>query len=61
MNSKNIRALNYLYYFFIVAKQGSISKSAEQLAVTQGAISKQIVNLEQILGVQLGSVEHLDG
>ncbi|UOO90091.1 LysR family transcriptional regulator [Vitreoscilla massiliensis] len=53
MNSKNIRALNYLYYFFIVAKQGSISKSAEQLAVTQGAISKQIVNLEQILGVQL--------
>ncbi len=53
MNSKNIRALNHLYYFYIVAQQGSISKSAEQLSITQGAISKQIVNLEQILCVQL--------
>lgn len=53
MNTKNIRALNYLYYFYMVAKQGNISKCAEQLAVTQGAVSKQIVSLEKLLDVSL--------
>ncbi|MDM1545405.1 LysR family transcriptional regulator [Ignatzschineria indica] len=53
MNNKHIRVYNYLYYFYIVAGQGSFSRAAEKLHLTQGAISKQIKSLEDILGVKL--------
>lgn len=53
MNIKHIRVLNYLYYFYVVAKNGSFSRAAEQLFLTQGAISKQINTLEEILKVKL--------
>lgn len=53
MNIKHIRVLNYLYYFYVVAQNGSFSKAAEQLFLTQGAISKQIHTLEEILNVKL--------
>lgn len=53
MNVKNIRALHYLYYFYIVGKMGSFSKAADALSVTQGAISKQINTLEEMVNVKL--------
>lgn len=53
MNTKYIRVLNYIYYFYVVAQNGSFSKAAEQLFLTQGAISKQIQTLEEILNVKL--------
>ena len=53
MSGKNIRALHYLYYFYIVGKLGSFSKATETLSVTQGAISKQINTLEEMIDVRL--------
>jgi LysR family transcriptional regulator, glycine cleavage system transcriptional activator len=53
MSIKNIKALHYLYYFYIVGKWGSFSKAAEKLSVTQGAISKQINTLEEMIDVKL--------
>lgn len=53
MNNKYTRIYNYLYYFYVVAEQGSFSRAAEKLYITQGAVSKQIRLLEDILGVQL--------
>ena len=39
--------------FFEVAKQGNISKAAESLYISQPAISKTIVRLEDNLNVKL--------
>lgn len=45
--------LNALRAFEAVARLGSLKRAAEELNVTHGAISRQIANLEQTLGVPL--------
>ena len=47
--------LNYhhLYYFWLVAREGSISRAAEQLHLAHPTISKQIQQLEISLGSKL--------
>src|ERR1035437_1805616 len=43
----------HLYYFWVVAKEGSISKACPKLFLTQPAISSQIIKLEKSLGKKL--------
>lgn len=50
--------INQLRYFIQAAEMGSISKAAATLSVAQPAISRQIRNLEEALGVAL---LHRDG
>ncbi len=45
--------LNHLYYFYIVAKTGSIKEASEKLHVTQPTISDQIKLLEEFLTTKL--------
>jgi len=45
--------LNHLNVFHAVAIEGSVSRGAERLSVSQPAVSKQIKLLEQALGVAL--------
>jgi len=47
--------LNYhhLLYFWMVAKEGGISRAAEQLHLAQPTLSSQIKKLEKSLGVEL--------
>ncbi len=45
--------LNYLNYFFEVAKAGSFTKAAQQLRISQSALSKSVALLEDREGVQL--------
>ena len=45
--------LNALRAFEAVARSLSFTKAADQLLVTQSAASRQVKNLEDILGVQL--------
>ncbi len=47
--------LNYhhLYYFWAVAKDGNLTRTAEQLHVSQSALSTQIKQLEDQLGQAL--------
>src|SRR5881392_1963510 len=42
-----------LRYFAAVAAEGSLSRAAERLFVSQPALTKQIKQLESLLGVQL--------
>lgn len=42
-----------LRYFHSVAKTGSLSAAAEELHVAVSAVSRQVTNLEQRLGIQL--------
>jgi len=53
--------LPYLRYFIEVAEQGSFSRSAESLHISQPALSKAIKNMEEELGVVLfnRSTRHL--
>jgi LysR family glycine cleavage system transcriptional activator len=46
-------ALNGLRYFLAAARAGSFSAAAQHLHVTQGAVSRQIKDLEQALGEPL--------
>ncbi len=46
-------AMPWLRAFAVTARHGSISRAAEELHLTQGAVSKQILELEQSLGVTL--------
>jgi LysR family transcriptional activator of nhaA len=43
----------HLYYFWVVAKEGSISKACPRLFLTQPAVSSQIIKLEKSLGKKL--------
>ena len=45
--------LNHLYYFYVVAQEGSISRAAKKLFVTQPTISFQIKVFEDQLGFKL--------
>ena len=40
---------NHLYYFHVVASEGSLAKAAQRLHVTQPTISAQIRQLEQVV------------
>jgi LysR family transcriptional activator of nhaA len=44
---------NHLYYFWAVAREGSIARAAEELMVSQPTISIQIKELEAAVGQQL--------
>lgn len=46
-------SLNSLKFFYYVATEGSVTIAASRLYVTQGAVSRQIRNLEEILNVSL--------
>jgi LysR family glycine cleavage system transcriptional activator len=45
--------MNALRVFEAVSKHGSVSKAAEELCVSQGAVSQQIRNLEDYFGKEL--------
>lgn len=44
---------NHLYYFHVIASEGSIRAAAERLHVTQPTVSEQLRALERSLGVEL--------
>lgn len=44
---------NHLYYFHVVATEGSVKAAAERLEVTQPTVSEQVKLLERALGVTL--------
>jgi LysR family transcriptional activator of nhaA len=44
---------NHLYYFHVVASEGSVRAAAERLGVTQPTVSEQLRILERSLGVEL--------
>lgn len=44
---------NHLYYFWIVAKEGNLTRAASQLYIAQSALSSQIKKLERQLGKTL--------
>lgn len=44
---------NHLYYFHVVATEGSVKAAAERLEVTQPTVSEQVKLLERALGVAL--------
>ena len=46
-------SLNSLKYFYYVATYGSVTLAAQKLFVTQSAVSKQLKNLENDLGIDL--------
>ncbi|MEZ5572741.1 MAG: LysR substrate-binding domain-containing protein [Halioglobus sp.] len=50
-----MRHLNFhhLYYFWIVAKEGHLTRAAKQLHVSQSALSSQIRQLQEQLGYEL--------
>ena len=45
--------LNSLRAFEVAARHLSMSGAAEELGVTQGAVSRQVINLERFLGLEL--------
>ena len=47
--------LNYhhLYYFKVIASEGGIAKAAKKLRLGQPALSAQLKNLENSIGVKL--------
>lgn len=44
---------NHLYYFWIVAKEGNLTRAAKRLLVAQSALSSQIKQLEYQMGMPL--------
>ena len=46
-------SLNSLKFFYFVARYESVTLAAEKLFVTQGAVSKQLKNLEESLSCNL--------
>ncbi len=51
--------LRVLRYFITIAEEGSISKPAEKLMITQPTLSRQLKDLEQELGEPLFIREHI--
>lgn len=44
---------NHLYYFHVVASEGSVARAAERLGVTQPTVSEQVKQLERVLDTSL--------
>ena len=44
---------NHFFYFWTVAKTGSLSEASEELMLSLSTISEQVHGLEKTLGVQL--------
>ncbi len=44
---------HHLYYFFVIAKSGSISKACETLRLAQSTVSAQLKQFEDVLGRKL--------
>ncbi|MGY0399268.1 MAG: LysR substrate-binding domain-containing protein [Ostreibacterium sp.] len=53
LNQHNLPSTTALRYFIESAKYFSFTKASEELHVTQAAISKQVKQLEELLGVNL--------
>lgn len=55
MRSEDLRRLNFrhLHYFWVVAKESHLTRAAEQLHVSQSAVSTQLRQLEAALGHDL--------
>ena len=51
--------LRVLRYFITIAEEGSNSKAAEKLMITQPTLSRQLKDLEQELGEPLFIREHI--
>ncbi len=51
--SRRLPPLNALRAFEAAARHGSLSKAADELGVTPGAVSQQIRQLEEVLGLAL--------
>lgn len=51
--------LRVLRYFITIAEEGSISKAAEKLMITQPTLSRQLKDLEKELGEPLFIREHI--
>ena len=49
---------HHLYYFKTIAEEGSVSKAAEKLRLSQPTLSSQLMQFEETLGVQLFSRQH---
>jgi LysR family transcriptional activator of nhaA len=49
---------NHLYYFMVVAREGSIARASQKLSLGQSALSIQLKQLESALGVELFSRSH---
>ncbi|MGR5063358.1 LysR substrate-binding domain-containing protein [Photobacterium sp. DNB22_13_2] len=60
LNMKELPSIRALRTFIAVANHLSFSKAAKELSLTQGAVSKQISQLEQQLGLPLFE-RHLNG
>lgn len=52
---QNTEWLNYhhLYYFWVIAKEGSLSRASERMKLTRSTLSAQIHALEECLGGEL--------
>jgi LysR family glycine cleavage system transcriptional activator len=53
MTRRRLPSLNALRAFEAAARHGRMTRAAEELAVTHGAVSRQVRHLEQVLGVAL--------
>lgn len=64
MNQSNNHSVNqwinyhHLYYFKVIAEEGSVSKAAEKLRLGQPTLSAQLKQFEDNLGVQLFERRH---
>jgi LysR family transcriptional regulator, glycine cleavage system transcriptional activator len=52
-NPRRLPPMNLLRAFVVTAQMGSVTRAAEALRLTPGAVSKQIAELERWLGVML--------
>lgn len=50
--------MNALRAFETAARLGSMTRAARELGVTQGAVSRQVTNLERFLGIELFRRDH---
>jgi DNA-binding transcriptional LysR family regulator len=51
--ARSLPPLNAIRAFEVASRHLNLSRAAEELGVTQGAISKQVIALEEFIGIQL--------